>query len=317
MYVSMISKKKCHKDFVVLAFYHFIQIDDVEILKISMKKVCEDNKIIGTILLAEEGINATIAGGRAGIDNLLSHLKVDIRFSNLVYKESFTKKKPFKRLKVKTRNEIVSMGIPNTDPKSLSGIRVDAHQWNQLIQDPDVITIDTRNEYECEIGSFKNAVSPGTKTFREFPGFVDKALDPEKHNKVAMFCTGGIRCEKATHYLLKKGFKEVYQLDGGILKYLETVNHEESLWHGECFVFDDRVTVDKNLGPGSFKQCSACRRPLSAKDRESPNFVQGISCPHCYGKISVKKLSALKERQHQIELRKIRKNGTIRNDKRN
>tara|TARA_Y100001934_G_scaffold146790_1_gene176364 strand:+ start:707 stop:1636 length:930 start_codon:yes stop_codon:yes gene_type:complete len=308
MYDPMISKKKCHKEFFVLAFYHFVQIDDVEVLKISMKKICEDNQIIGTILLAEEGINATISGSRAGIDNILSHLKDDIRFSNLVYKESFTKKKPFKRLKVKTRNEIVSMGIPHTDPKSLSGIRVDADQWNQLIQDPDVITIDTRNEYECEIGSFKNAVSPETKTFREFPGFVDKALDTEKHKKVAMFCTGGIRCEKATHYLLKKGFKEVYHLDGGILKYLETVNREESLWHGECFVFDDRVTVDKNLAPGSFKQCSACRRPLSDKDRESPNFVKGISCPHCYGKISVKKLSALKERQHQIELRKIREN---------
>jgi len=298
---------KLEKKFVVVALYHFVHLDDVEALRMSLLEICSDNRLIGTILIAEEGLNATIAGKRNGIDNLLSYLASDNRFINLVYKESYSDKRPFKRLRVKRRREIVSMGVPDTDPKSLSGIKVDSQKWNELLKDPRVLTIDTRNEYECEIGSFKNALSPGTGTFREFPKFVDSNLDPEKHTKVAMFCTGGIRCEKASNYLLKQGFKEVYHLDGGILKYLETVDQNESLWVGECFVFDDRVTVNKALAPGSYSQCSACRRPLSDSDRESSKFEQGISCPYCYGKIGIEKLSSLKERQRQYELAKIRK----------
>ena len=292
--------------FLVVTFYHFVRLDDVETLRNSLLEICSDNCLIGTILIAEEGLNATIAGKRNGIDNLLSYLASDNRFINLVYKESHSDKRPFKRLRVKRKREIVSMGVPDTDPKSLSGIKVDAQKWNELLKDPRVLTIDTRNEYEFEIGSFKGALSPGTGTFRQFPKFVDSNLDPEKHTKVAMFCTGGIRCEKASNYLLKQGFKEVYHLDGGILKYLETVDQNESLWVGECFVFDDRVTINKALAPGSYSQCSACRRPLSDSDRESSKFEQGISCPYCYGKISIEKLSSLKERQRQYELAKIR-----------
>ena len=297
---------KLETKFLVVAFYHFVRLDDVETLRNALLEICSDNCLIGTILIAEEGLNATIAGKRNGIDNLLSYLASDNRFINLVYKESHSDKRPFKRLRVKRKREIVSMGVPDTDPKSLSGIKVDAQKWNELLKDPRVLTIDTRNEYEFEIGSFKGALSPGTGTFREFPKFVDSNLDPEKHTKVAMFCTGGIRCEKASNYLLKQGFKEVYHLDGGILKYLETVDQNESLWVGECFVFDDRVTINKALAPGSYSQCSACRRPLSDSDRESSKFEQGISCPYCYGKISIEKLSSLKERQRQYELAKIR-----------
>ena len=297
---------KLETKFLVVAFYHFVRLDDVETLRNSLLEICSDNCLIGTILIAEEGLNATIAGKRNGIDNLLSYLASDNRFINLVYKESHSDKRPFKRLRVKRKREIVSMGVPDTDPKSLSGIKVDAQKWNELLKDPRVLTIDTRNEYEFEIGSFKGALSPGTGTFRQFPKFVDSNLDPEKHTKVAMFCTGGIRCEKASNYLLKQGFKEVYHLDGGILKYLETVDQNESLWVGECFVFDDRVTINKALAPGSYSQCSACRRPLSDSDRESSKFEQGISCPYCYGKISIEKLSSLKERQRQYELAKIR-----------
>ena len=305
---------KSEKNFVVVALYHFVRLDDLEALRVSLLEICSENRLIGTILLAEEGLNATIAGKRHGIDNLLSYLASDNRFINLDYKESYSDKRPFKRLRVKCRREIVSMGVPNTDPKSLSGIKVDAQKWNELIKDPRVLTIDTRNEYECEIGSFKNALSPGTGTFREFPEFVDANLDPEKHTKVAMFCTGGIRCEKASNYLLKQGFKEVYHLDGGILKYLETVDQNESLWVGECFVFDDRVTVNKELAPGSYSQCSACRRPLSDSDRENSKFEQGVSCPYCYGKISIEKLSSLKERQRQYELATKRKTASSKRD---
>ena len=297
---------KLETKFLVVAFYHFVRLDDVETLRNALLEICSDNCLIGTILIAEEGLNATIAGKRNGIDNLLSYLASDNRFINLVYKESHSDKRPFKRLRIKRKREIVSMGVPDTDPKSLSGIKVDAQKWNELLKDPRVLTIDTRNEYEFEIGSFKGALSPGTGTFRQFPKFVDSNLDPEKHTKVAMFCTGGIRCEKASNYLLKQGFKEVYHLDGGILKYLETVDQNESLWVGECFVFDDRVTINKALAPGSYSQCSACRRPLSDSDRESSKFEQGISCPYCYGKISIEKLSSLKERQRQYELAKIR-----------
>ena len=305
---------KLETKFLVVAFYHFVRLDDVETLRNSLLEICSDNRLIGTILIAEEGLNATIAGKRNGIDNFLSYLASDNRFINLGYKESYSDKRPFKRLRVKLRREIVSMGVPDTDPKSLSGIKVDAQKWNELIKDPRVLTIDTRNEYEVEIGSFKGALSPGTGTFRQFPKFVDSNLDPEKHTKVAMFCTGGIRCEKASNYLLKQGFKEVYHLDGGILKYLETVDQNESLWVGECFVFDDRVTINKALAPGSYSQCSACRRPLSDSDRENSKFEQGVSCPYCYGKISIEKLSSLKERQRQYELAAKRKTASSKRD---
>lgn len=290
------------KRFVVVAMYHFVGLDDFADLKPPLLELCVDNGLMGTILLAREGLNGTIAGPHAGIDKLLAYLRSDPRFEHLRHKESYTNDPPFRRMKVRLKREIVTMGVPDTDPGELCGERVDAKRWNELLQDPDVLTIDTRNAYECDIGTFENAISPNTETFREFPKFADAELDPQKHRKIAMFCTGGIRCEKATNYLMKQGFEEVYHLDGGILKYLETVAKDESLWRGECFVFDDRVAVDENLAPGSYIQCYACRRPVSETDRLSEQYEIGVSCPHCYGKHSAEKISGLKERQKQMDL---------------
>jgi UPF0176 protein len=287
---------------VVVAMYHFVALRDFEVLKTPLLEVCLRNQLKGTILLAHEGLNGTVAGSRAGIDALLEFLKSDPRFETLQYKESYAASSPFRRMKVRLKREIVTMGVPDTDPGKLCGERVDAKRWNDLIQDPEVLTIDTRNAFECAIGTFKNAISPNTKSFREFPHFVDTKLDPQKHRKIAMFCTGGIRCEKATNYLIKQGFEEVYHLDGGILKYLETVDKDQSLWSGECFVFDERVAVDENLAPGSYTSCYGCRMPLSEVDRASPHYQLGVSCPHCYGKHSAAKIAGLQERQRQMEL---------------
>lgn len=292
---------------VVVAMYHFVSLEDIAALKPPLLDVCMANGLKGTILLAREGLNGTVAGSRAGIDALLAFLKADPRFKTLQHKESYAGAAPFRRMKVRLKREIVTMGVPDTDPGALCGERVDAKRWNALIQDPDVLTIDTRNAFECAIGTFENAISPNTASFREFPAFADTALDPQKHRKIAMFCTGGIRCEKATNYLMKQGFEEVYHLDGGILKYLETVDKDESLWRGECFVFDDRVAVDENLAPGGHTLCYACRMPLSQADRASPHYQIGLSCPHCHGKHSAEKIAGLQERQRQLELAKTRK----------
>ncbi|MEE2699262.1 MAG: rhodanese-related sulfurtransferase [Pseudomonadota bacterium] len=299
--------EKQNKKIIVVAMYHFVRLEDFKDLKPSLFKLCCDNSIVGTILLAREGLNGTIAGPKIGVDNLLFYLLSDPRFKNMRYKLSYSRKLPFRRLKVRLKREIVTMGVPNTDPVQITGQRVNAKQWNELLNDPGVITIDTRNKYERDIGTFRNSISPDTETFREFPNFVDNKLDPQKHQKVAMFCTGGIRCEKASNYLIKQGFKEVYQLDGGILRYLETVEKKESLWYGECFVFDDRVSVDEDLSPGSCIQCYACRRPLFKTDLNSPHYVVGVSCHHCYGKHGAKKLAGLRERQRQYELARDRK----------
>ena len=198
------------------------------------------------------------------------------------------------------------MGIPDTDPNELNGAKVGYQEWNELISDPDVIVIDTRNQYEYEIGTFKNAISPNTKTFREFPEFVNNQLDSNKHKKVAMFCTGGIRCEKATNYMLKQGYDEVYHLNGGILKYLEEVKEDENLWLGDCFVFDGRVAVDKNLEQGNYEQCFACRMPLSDDELTSDKYEKGISCPHCVDSMTDEKYERVSERQRQVELAEMK-----------
>jgi len=292
---------------VIATMYQFVQLDDLTDMKPLLVKMCRENNIKGTILLAQEGLNATIAGPRLAIDKLLAYLYSLPRFKTMKYKESFTDAPPFRRLKIKIKQEIVTMGIPETDPKKLSGKRVDAKQWNKLIKNPDITTIDTRNKYEHEVGTFENAISPETDRFRDFPNFVNTKLDPQKQQRIAMFCTGGIRCEKASNYLLKSGFKEVYHLDGGILKYLETVKKKDSLWHGECFVFDERVALNKDLLPGSYVQCHACRRPLRNSDLKSPLYELGVSCHHCHGKHGAKKIEGLKERQRQYEMINCRK----------
>ncbi len=299
---KMTHHEKESKKIVVAAMYKFVHLPDFKVLREKLVQVCEKQSLKGTLLLAEEGINGTVAGGREGIDNLLCFLKQDSRFSDLEHKESFVSQMPFYRMKVRLKKEIVTMGVPDTDPNQLNGAKVDYKEWNELISDPDVLVIDTRNEYECEIGTFKNAISPNTKTFREFPEFVNNELGSDKNKKIAMFCTGGIRCEKATNYLLKQGYEDVYHLNGGILKYLEEVKQEENLWQGDCFVFDGRVAVDKNLEQGNYEQCFACRMPLSKEELQSEEYEKGISCPNCIASLTDEKYMRVSERQRQVEL---------------
>jgi len=263
---------------------------------------CLDHMIKGTLLLAEEGINGTVAGSRESIDCLLEFLKSDERLTDLEHKESYADEVPFLRTKVKLKKEIVTLGQQGVSPINGGGTRVDPKDWNTIISDPEVVLIDTRNQYEVDIGSFKNAVSPKTTNFREFPGYIKTNLDPAKHKKVAMFCTGGIRCEKASAYMLQEGFEQVYQLNGGILKYLEEVNKDESLWEGDCFVFDGRVSVDHNLEEGNYEQCFACRRPISDEDMQSEHYHKGVSCPHCIDEKTDEQRDGFRERQHQVEL---------------
>jgi len=291
---------------VVAALYHFARLPDYRTLQTPLLECCKRNDIFGTLLLAEEGINGTIAGSRKGIDNVLAFLRGDPRLAELVHKESYTDKAPFYRVKVRLKKEIVTMGVPDTDPANIKGTYLNAAEWNAMISDPDVLVIDTRNDYEVAIGSFQNAVSPNTQTFRELPAYVEKELADKQDQTIAMFCTGGIRCEKSTSYLKSLGYKNVFHLQGGILKYLETVEPEENLWQGECFVFDGRVSVDKNLNPGEYDQCHACRRPISEEDKRSEHYQLGVSCAYCIDEYSEERRTRFAERQKQIELAKQR-----------
>ncbi len=298
----MSSEINLSNEVVVMAMYKFVHLPDYSKLKAPLLEHCKNQGLFGTILLAEEGVNGTIAGTRSAIDSLMLYLQQDDRFSNIECKESLADSIPFHRMKVKLKREIVSMGVPTVNPEELTGTRVKAKDWNKLISDPEVFLLDTRNQYEVDIGSFTGAESPETETFRDFPAYVDNELRPEKQKKVAMYCTGGIRCEKASAYLLQQGFEEVYQLDGGILKYLEEVDTTQNLWQGECFVFDGRVAVNQDLAPGIYRQCYACRRPVSPEHLKSEKYDEGISCPSCYDTLSKEKRAAVKERQHQVKL---------------
>lgn len=301
--------------YVVAALYKFVSLPDYVALRDKLYQHLVLNKVKGTLLLAEEGINGTICGTREGIDAVRSWLDADGRFAGLSYKESFADEPAFYRTKVKLKTEIVTMGVPGVNPQHIVGTYVKGDDWNQLISDPETIVIDTRNDYEVAIGSFKNAVNPNTTSFREFPQWAAENLDKSKHKKVAMFCTGGIRCEKSTAYLKEQGFDEVYHLDGGILKYLEEVPEPQSLWQGECFVFDQRVAVKHGLEQGSYDQCYACRMPLSAAELQSDKYMQGISCPHCHDQLSDEQKASFTERQKQIELAKQRGEQHIRDGK--
>lgn len=297
-----LSKNNTTDSVVVAALYKFVHLPDYREMRRELFAVCKGNRIKGTILLAEEGINGTLAGSRTGISHLRELLAEDSRFDGLEYKESFADIVPFHRLKIKLKKEIVTMGRTDIDPARRSGTRVGAEQWNALISDPEVLVLDTRNQYEYEVGTFRNAVSPELKSFRQFPDYVRSKLDPRRHRKVAMFCTGGIRCEKASAFLLQQGFTEVYQLQGGILNYLQQVKPEANLWQGECFVFDGRVAVDTVLQKGEHEQCYSCRHPLSSADRQSEEYEQGVSCPHCYSRLTPARRAGLRERQRQVEL---------------
>ena len=284
---------------VVAAMYKFVNLSDCNELQTALLSLCQSQNIKGTILLAQEGINGTIAGSRQQIDAVLAFLRNDSRFADVEHKESYTEIPPFERLKIKLKPEIVTLGLPEVNPNEQVGTYVKPEDWNELISNPEVTVIDTRNDYEVTIGTFKGAENPQTQIFRDFPEYVQKHLDTNKHKKVAMFCTGGIRCEKASSYLLSQGFAEVYHLQGGILKYLEEIPPEESLWEGECFVFDERNTVNHDLEAGYHELCFCCGYPVSEKDKTSPEYEEGISCPHCFHSLTTEKRKRLQQKwQH-------------------
>lgn len=292
--------------YVVCALYKFVALENFQTIRQPLLDLMLEQQVRGTLLLAHEGINGTVAGSREGIDAVLDWLQQQPGLDAIVYKESFTDEAPFKRTKVKLKKEIVTMGVEDIDPNQVVGTYVEPKDWNELIKDPEVLLIDTRNDYEYVVGTFENAVNPKTETFREFPQYVKDHLDPQKHKKVAMFCTGGIRCEKSTALLKQEGFEEVFHLKGGILKYLEDVPKEETTWQGECFVFDDRVTVDHDLEPGSYDQCNACRLPITEQDKLSEKYEQGVSCPYCFDKTTPEQKARYLEREKQIQLAKQR-----------
>lgn len=296
--------EKSDNTFVVAALYKFVALHDYEEIQPKLLAECLRLNIKGTLLLAREGINGTIAGSREGIDNILAYLRSDSRFADLEHKESIASSEPFLRMKVKLKKEIVTMGVPETDPTMVVGEYLSPEEWNKVISDPEVVVIDTRNDYEVDIGTFRNAVDPRTKTFREFPAYVKENLDPKKNKRVAMFCTGGIRCEKASSYMLNEGYEKVYHLKGGILKYLEEVPKEESLWDGECFVFDQRVSVKHGLEEGSFDQCFGCRHPITEEDKQSGDYKPGVHCPHCIGERSEEQHRRAAQRHHQVQVAK-------------
>jgi len=297
-------------DFLTAAFYKFVELPDFNELKAPLLAVCEANAVKGLILLAAEGINSTIAGPAAGVHAVLAYLRHDPRLADLQHKEAWSSKSPFYRMKVRLKREIVTLGVPDVNPGRMAGTYVKPQDWNALISDPDVVVVDTRNDYEVGIGSFAGAIDPAIKSFAQLPHWVKQApalnLASGKKPKVAMFCTGGIRCEKSTAYLRAQGFEEVYHLEGGILKYLETVPEAQSLWQGQCFVFDERVSVGHGLVPGPHGLCRACRQPLDDTDMASPQFEAGVSCPKCHATTRQTQKNSARERQRQWELAKSR-----------
>jgi UPF0176 protein len=290
----------------VAALYRFTRFPDPDALRVSLKAVCEANGVRGSLLLAPEGINGTIAGPREGIDAVLAHIRGLPGCADLEWKESTAEAMPFGRMKVRLKREIVTMGVPETDPAALTGTYVAPAEWNAFISAPDVAVIDTRNDYETAIGSFEGAVDPGTQSFRDFPAWWEANRDRFHNKRIAMFCTGGIRCEKSTAFLKAQGVEEVYHLHGGILKYLEEVPEEQSLWRGGCFVFDERVAVGHGLREMPYSLCRACRRPLAPEDRLRPEFEEGIACHRCADEFTEADRARFRERQRQVALARAR-----------
>ena len=305
------TKKNNH--FKYVALYGFNTIKEPEKRKQSLLRFCKDNKILGTFLIAHEGINGTISGMPENIDRVVHFIKSWDEITDLEVKYSFSTQNGFYRMKVKVKKEIVTMGLPFIDPTNNKGKYVEADNWNEFISQEDVIVIDTRNFYETSIGKFKGSIDPNTKTFRDFPKWANEFASNKvnKGKKIAMYCTGGIRCEKATSFMIKNGFDEVFHLKGGILKYLETIPENKSDWEGDCFVFDQRISVKHDLKQGDYQQCYACKMPLSKKDYTDKNYVQGVSCPYCCDKLTNDQKNRFAQRQKQIELSKIRGEGHL------
>lgn len=296
--------------FCVAALYKFVAIADCQGIRSELLPLCRTQGVRGTLLLAAEGINGTIAGSDAAIAAVVTYLRGLPGCSDLDVKYSRAAEMPFHRMKVRIKREIVTMGEPKVDPQKSVGHYVSPQDWNDLISAPDTILIDTRNDYEVAIGSFSGAIDPKTPSFRDFPGWFraerERLLGEGKPPKIAMYCTGGIRCEKSTAFLKAEGLEEVYHLKGGILKYLETVPAEQSMWKGECFVFDQRVAVGHGLVPGTHALCHACRRPVSEADRASPHYVAGVSCPACHAERSEAQRAGYAERERQEQLARSR-----------
>ncbi|XOY57668.1 MAG: rhodanese-related sulfurtransferase [Rhodobacterales bacterium] len=292
--------------YIVAALYHFTRFADPAALRAPLLELCRARGISGTLLLAGEGINGTIAGDRAGIGAVLAHIRALPGCADIEWKESTAVDAPFHRIKVRLKREIVTMGQPDIDPVSRVGHYVDPADWNDLISAPDVAVIDTRNDYEVAIGTFDGAIDPQTKSFGEFPAWWEANKHRFHNKRIAMFCTGGIRCEKSTNYLMGQGVEDVYHLKGGILKYLEEVPQDASKWDGECFVFDGRVSVGHGLAEGPHILCHGCRRPLLPEDRNHPAFEEGVSCHHCVDETTEADKARFRERQKQIALAKDR-----------
>ena len=296
-------------EYTVATFYLFADLPDFEAKQAPVKAFCDSQAVLGTIILAPEGINGTIAGSSAGVAAALDYLRSDERLAKLPTRLSRTDRKTFHRMRVILRPEIVTLGDPSVNPNEAVGQYVEPEDWNDLINDPEVVLIDTRNDYEVEVGTFKGAIDPKTEAFGEWPEYVKKNLDPKIHPKIAMFCTGGIRCEKASAHLLKSGFKNVFHLRGGILSYLEKVPETESSWEGDCFVFDHRVAVKHGLEQGDYEICFGCRWPISKEDFESTKYEPGVSCPRCADELTAERRERLRERHKQVMLARKR-NGT-------
>ena len=297
--------------YLIAAFYQFVDLPDFVERKPALLACCEAHDVLGMILLAEEGVNGTIAGPPAGVHAVLDHLRAFPGMGGLQHKESFADTAPFYRMKVRLKKEIVTLGVPGISPTRMAGTYVKPEDWNALISDPDVVVIDVRNDYEVSLGTFKGAIDPRTRHFSDLPEWVEEQDVLKARPKVAMFCTGGIRCEKSTAYLRAQGFDEVYHLEGGILKYLETMPAAQSRWQGECFVFDERVSVGHGLKPGDFTLCRSCRHPLSAEDRQSPRYELGVSCARCHGQTTEAQKDSHRERQRQVELAAARQQAHI------
>jgi UPF0176 protein len=291
----------------VVAFYRFTDIDDPEKLRVDLLALCQEHDLLGTLLVAKEGVNGSLTGSGESVQAVFDWLQERLSLAEPIEgRWNEASEAPFRRMRVKIRNEIVTLGRPDIRPDKLTGKHIGADEWNALIARPDALIIDTRNHYEFEVGTFPNAVDPGTDNFRQFTDFANNLDEADKKRPLAMFCTGGIRCEKATALMLELGFDEVYQLQGGILKYLETVDEGSNRWDGECFVFDTRVAVDRDLAEGGYVQCHACRRPLSDEDVKSAAYREGISCPHCIDSGTAERTERLAERQKQVELARER-----------